>query len=255
VEWVKRRAGLLLGSGLVLGLGWTAAVTASMPDWYDPSEACRLKLGGYDDPGGSAEVHTGWFPPSASCDFGNGPVQYMSTTRSVLLSVGGVLILIVLVTGLVLTVRRFTSAPGVTTTADGVNLRRRMINQLTFGALDVAVVVAVLTFCNAAAIIFGGLPGGILFAIATIAGLSALGVVLDRHLGPLPSTTLDSRRRGAVAGVTVFGVIFVATALTGQLPFFRLWSVPVGAIAYAAVVAVQWSRQRANKASPAQYSG
>jgi hypothetical protein len=47
----------------------------------------------------------------------------------------------------------------------------------------------------------------------------------------------------------------VATALTGQLPFFRLWFVPVGAIAYAAVVAVQWSRQRTNKASPAQYSG
>lgn len=201
---MKRRAGLLLGSGLVLGLGWTAAVTLSMPDWYDPSEACTRKVGGYENTGG-AEVHTGWFPLSASCDFGNGPVQYMSTTRSVVLSIVGVLILIVLVTGLVQTVKRFSGEPGVTTTAEGVNLRRRMINQLTFGALDVGVVVAVLTFFNAAAIIFGGLPGGILFAIASIAGLSALGVVLDRHLGPLPSTTLDSRRRAAVLRVVLRG--------------------------------------------------
>ena len=52
----------------------------------------------------------------------------------------------------------------------------------------------------------------------------------------------------------MFGVIFAATAFTGQLPFFRLWSVPLGAIAYAAVAAVQWSRVP-NEASPAQYSG
>ena len=242
MEWMRRRAGSLLGSGLVLGLGWTAAVTTSMPSWYDPSEACALKVGGYDNPGGKADVHTRWFPPAASCDFGNGEVQYMSTTRSTVLSIVGVLILIVLVTGLVLTVRRFAGAPGVIRPAEGVGLRRRKLNQLTFGAVDVGIAVAVLAFLNAAAIIFGGLPAGILFALAAIVGLSALGVVLDRHLGPLPGTTLDSRRRGTVAGVTVFGVIFVATALSGQLPFFRLWSVPLGAVAYVAIAAVQWSR-------------
>lgn len=254
MEWVKRRAGSLLALGLVLALGWTVAVTVSQPSWYDPSEACALKVGNYDNPGHKADVHTSWFPPAASCDFGNGPVQYMSTTRSVVLSIIGVLVAVVLVTGLILTVRRFSATPGVVTAAEGVDLRRRKRNQLTFGALDVGVVVAVLTFFNAAAIIFGSLPGGILFVIASIAGLSALGVVLDRHMGPLPSTTLDSRRRGAVAGVWVFGVIFAATALSGQLPFFRLWAVPVGAVAYAVVVAVQWSRAPAKQTSQAQYS-
>jgi len=255
MDMVRRRAGSLLAVALILALGWTAAVTLSMPNWYDPSEACALKAGGYDDVG-TAIVHTRWFPPAASCDFGGGDVRrYMSTTRSVAFSVVGVLILVVLVTGLMLTVRRFASStPGVVRAADGVNLRRRKVNQLTFGAFDMAVAIAVVTFFNAAAIVFGGLPGGLLFAVASITALSALGVVLDRHLGPLPSTALNSRRRGTVAGATVFGVIFAATALSGQLPFFRLWAVPVGGIAYAVVGFVQWSRVP-SKASQAQYSG
>jgi hypothetical protein len=243
VGWVKRRAGLVLAVGLLLGLGWTAAVTTSMPNWFDPSEACALKLGGHDNPGGSAEVHTRWFPPAASCDFGDGDVrQYISTTRSTVLAVLGVLILVVLVSGLVLTVRRLTGAPGELRGAEDVDLRRRKFNQFAFGALDVLVVGAVLTFFNAAAVIFGGIPGGILFIVASIAGLSALGVALDRHTGPLPSTALDSRRRGTVAGATVFAVIFAATALTGQLPFFRLWSAPLAAVMYVVIAAVQWSR-------------
>ena len=254
MEWVKRRAGSLLAAGLVLALGWTAAVTTSQPNWLDPSEDCARKVGGYDGLDGTADVHTRWFPPAASCAFGHGEVQYLSTARSVVLSVAGVLIAVILLTGLALTVRRFSGEPGPLRPADK-DLRRRKFNQLTFGAVDVALSVAVLTFFNAAAIVFGGLPGGILFSLASIAGLSALGVVLDGHLGPLPSTALDSRRRGTVAGAAVYGVIFVATALSGQLPFLRLWSVPLGGVAYAAIVAVQWSRPTARKPSPAEYSG
>jgi hypothetical protein len=243
-----------LALGLVLGLGWTGAVTISQPNWFDPSEACAKKVGSYDDLGNSAEVHTSWFPPSATCDFGHGAVQYMSTTRSVVLSIIGVISLVVLVTGLVLTVRRFSGEPGPLRPAD-IDLKRRRRNQLTFGALDIGLAVAVLTFFNAAAIVLGGLPGGILCILASLAGLGALGVVLDQHMGPLPSTELDSRRRGTIAGITVYGVIFAATALSGQLPFLRLWAVPLGAVAYAAIVALQWSRQESRKASQAQYSG
>jgi hypothetical protein len=199
------------------------------------------------------DVHTSWFPPTATCDFGDGPVKYMSTTTSVILSVVGVLSLVVLLTGLVLTVRRFSGDPGRLRPADDKNLKCRRLTHLAFGAVDVGVAIAPLSFLNATAIVFGGLPGGVICVLASLAGLSALGVALDRHMGPLPSTELESRRRGAIAGITVYGVIFVATALSGQLPFIRLWAVPLGAIAYAAIVAVQWSR--ANKASQVQYSG
>ncbi len=228
--WVTRRAGLVLAIGLLLGLGWTAVVTTSTPNWFDPSDAC-------------AELHTSWIPPRASCDYGNGDVrQYISTTRSVVLSITGLIILAVIATSLILVVRRLSGDPGPTRTADGVDLRRRKFTQLAFGALDVLVVGAVLTFFNAAAVIFGGIPGGILFIITSIAGLSALGVTLDRQTGPLPSTALDSRRRGTTAGATVFAVIFAATALTGQLPFFRLWSAPLAAVTYVVIAAWQWSR-------------
>ncbi|WP_406051595.1 hypothetical protein [Kribbella sp. NBC_00889] len=241
MQWLRRQAGLLLGLGLVCGLGWAIAVSTAMPSWFDPSEACEKKLHG----GSTTEVHTSWFPPSASCDFGGGDVrQYMSTTRSTVLSVVGVLILVVLVTGLVLTIKRLSGDPGPTRRAEGVDLRRRRRNQLTFGALDVLVAVAVLVFFNAVAIVLGEIVGGVLFVVTTIAGLSALCTALDRHMGPLPSTALESRRRGTITGATLFGVIFTATAVTGQLPFFRLWAAPLAAITYSAVVHLQWSRQR-----------
>ncbi len=241
MEWIRRRAGTLLGLGLVLALGWTGVVSTSMPSWWDPDEACAVRFGGADS--SNVDVHTGWFPPRASCDFGNGNVQdFISPARSAVLSVVGVLILVVLIAGLILTVRRLTGEPGPLRTADDVDLGKRRMSHLTFGALDMAVVVAVVTAANAFAIILGDLPGGIVFAVAAMTGLSALSVVLDRHLGPLPTTALESRRRGTVAGLTVFAVIFAATAVTGQMPFFRLWSVPLAAITYAVVAAVQWSR-------------
>jgi hypothetical protein len=242
MERIRRRAGTLLGVGLVLSLGWAVAVTASIPNWFDPSAACAVGLGVPDSSG--VEVRTRWFPPAATCDFGGDVRRFISPTTSAVLSVLGVLILVVVITGLVLTVRRLSGEPGPLRVVDGIDLGRRRMNHLTFGAFDIAVGLAVLTAANVLAIVFGGLPGGVVFAGAAIIGLSALAVVLDRHTGPLPSTALDSRRRGTVAGLVVFGVIFAATAAAGQLPFFRLWSVPVGAITYAVVTAVQWSRLR-----------
>jgi len=248
VDWVRRRAGSLLGLGLIGGLVWTAAVTLSMPSWYDPGESCARKVHAVD-----AIPRTSWFPPSASCVSGDEVRQYMSTTRSVVLSVIGVLLLILIATSLILTVRRLGGEPGPIRTG-GDDLKRRRRSHLAFGALDMAVAFAFVTFLNAVAIVLGGLPGGILFIVTTLVGLSAFGAVLDRHLGPLPSSALESRRRGTVAGLSTYGVVFAATAVSGQLPFFRFWAVPLAAVGYAVIAAVQWSRVRgpAEPANPAE---
>jgi hypothetical protein len=220
---------------LIGGLVWTTVVTLSMPGWYAPGEDCARKVGAVD-----AVARTSWFPPSASCVSGDEVRQYMSPTRSVVLSVVGVLLLLLIATGLILTVRRLTGEPGPIRTGDNVKRRRRL--HLTFGALDVGVAFAFVTFLNAVAIVFGGLPGAILFILTALVGLSAFGTMLDRHMGPLPSSALESRRRGTVAGLATFGIVFAATAVSGQLPFFRFWAVPLSAIAYAAIAATQWSR-------------
>lgn len=237
MDWVRRRAGSLLGLGLIGGLVWTTVVTLSSPGWYDPGEDCARKLGV-----GDGVVRTSWFPPSASCVSGGEVHQYMSTTRSVVLSVVGVLLLVLLVTGLILTVQRLTGDPGPIRTAADADVKRRRRSHLMWGALDMGVAFAVVTFLSVAGIVFGGLPGGILSIVATLAGVSGFGTLLDRHLGPLPSNALDSRRRGTIAGISTYGVVFAATAVSGQLPFFRFWAVPLGAVAYAVIVAVQWTR-------------
>ncbi|HET6739976.1 MAG TPA: hypothetical protein VFH76_13610 [Kribbella sp.] len=237
MDWVRRRAGSLLGLGLIGGLVWTTVVTLSSPGWYDPGEDCARKLGV-----GDGVVRTSWFPPSASCVSGGEVHQYMSTTRSVVLSVVGVLLLVLLVTGLILTVQRLTGDPGPVRPAADADLKRRRRSHLMWGALDMGIAFAVVTFLSVAGIVFGGLPGGILSIVATLAGLSGFGTLLDRHMGPLPSSALASRRRGTVAGISTYGVVFAATAVSGQLPFFRFWAVPLAAVAYAVIVAVQWSR-------------
>ncbi|MGW7683649.1 hypothetical protein ACWGID_23130 [Kribbella sp. NPDC054772] len=247
---MRRRAGWLLGLGLAGGLVWTTVVTLSMPGWFDPTADCAKRFVGET---GDAVVRTGWFPPSASCVYGDHVRQYMSTTRSVVLSITGVLLLVVIVAGLIVTVRRLRGDAGPIRPVGTVDLRKRQINHLLFGALDALIVFAVLTFLNAAAIVFGGLPGGVLFIVTALAGLSGFGVTLDRHMGPLPSSALDSRRRGTIAGVATFAVVFVATAVTGQLPFFRFWAAPLAAIAYVVIAAVQWSRAT-NTATQVQHS-
>jgi hypothetical protein len=241
----------LLGLGLAGGLVWTTVVTLSMPGWFDPTADCTHKFVGETR---DVVVRTSWFPPSASCVYGDEVRQYMSTARSVVLSITGVLLLVVIAAGLILTVRRLSGEAGPIRPVGTVDLRRRRRNHLLFGALDVAIAFAVLTFLNAAALVFGGLPGGVLFIVTALAGLSGFGVTLDRHMGPLPSSALECRRRGTIAGVATFAVVFVATAVTGQLPFFRLWAVPLAGIAYAVIAGEQWSRAT-NNATQVPHSG
>jgi hypothetical protein len=251
VEWARRRAGSLLGFGLFGGLLWATVVGLSMPSWFEPDESCARKFPGLDrDP---SAIRTNWFPPSASCVYGDEVRPYMSTARSVVLSVIGVLLLVMLVTGLVLTVRRLRGDAGPLRTADGIDLRQRRRSHLMFGALDMGVALAVLGFVGMLAIVFGGVPGVILFVVAALVGLSAFGAVLDRHMGPLPGTARDSRRRGTAAGLATLAVAVAATVLLSEALVSLFWAVPLGAIAYAAIAAVQWSL--ASRASRVRCSG
>ncbi|WP_350281392.1 hypothetical protein [Kribbella sp. HUAS MG21] len=239
MEWVRRRAGSLLGFGLLGGFVWATVVGLSMPSWFEPDESCARKFPGSDRD--VSAIRTSWFPPSASCVYGDQVRPYLSPARSVVLSVIGVLLLIVLVTGLVLTVRRLRGDTGPLRTADGIDLGHRRRSHLMFGALDMGVALALLGFAGLLAIVFGGVPGVILFAVSALVGLSAFGTLLDQHMGPLPGTARDSRRRGTVAGLATLLVAAAATVLLHTAVRSMFWAVPLGAIAYAAIVAVQWS--------------
>ena len=100
----------MLAVGLVLGLGWTGGVSTSMPGWWDPDEACTLRFGGADS--SSVDVGPGGFRRGRAAISGRNVQDFISPTKSAVLSVIGVLILVVLVAGLILTVRRLTGEPG-----------------------------------------------------------------------------------------------------------------------------------------------
>ncbi|NIK57004.1 hypothetical protein [Kribbella shirazensis] len=249
MDWARRRAGSLLGFGLVGGLVWATVVGLSMPSWFEPDTSCARKFVGAGDIRG---IRTSWFPPSASCVYADQVRPYMSTARSVVLSVLGVLLLVMIVTGLILTVRRLLGDAGPSRTADGVDLRHRRRSHLIFGALDMGVAFVVLWFLSALVFV-AGVPGGLVFVVVVLVGLSAFGTLLDRHMGPLPSTARDSRRRGTVAGLASLTVVVAATAGWSYLPYFELWVVLLSALTYAAVVALQWSR--VSKANRVRCSG
>ncbi|MFG1910702.1 hypothetical protein [Kribbella sp. NPDC048928] len=178
--------------------------------------------------------------------YGDDVREYMSTTRSVILTVVGVLLLGLIVVGLIRTVRRRDSGDGSVSTADGTDLALRRRSHLMFGALGIGGVLVVLTFVGWVAIVFGALPGTALFAVAALVGLSAFGTLLDRRLGPLPTTARASRRRGTVAGLTTFAMVLAANVafVWAYVPLSWLWAVLLGAITYAVVAAAQWSRVR-----------
>ncbi|MEU8226955.1 hypothetical protein [Kribbella sp. NPDC048915] len=237
--------------GLVGGLAWSVVATVSMPNGLVPGESCARKVGL-----GDAYARTSYFPPSAQCVGADEVREYMSPPLSAILSVVGVILLLVIAVGLILTAQRLTGDPGPVRAGEGIDLKRRRRSHLLFGALDLAAVFAIVMILSVMMVVLGGAPGGLLFVLTSLVGLSALGTVLDRHTGPLPSSARESLRRGTIAGVTTYGVVFAATAVTGQLPFFRFWSIPLAAITYVVIAARQWSKvSRVSTASRAQYSG
>lgn len=241
MDLVRRRAGSLLVLGLVSMLGWSLAVSASMPSWFDPDYDCARNFPVQDSHG--LKIHTQWLPPKAVCDFGDGKVRdFISPTRSNVLMIVFVVTALVTLLGLYLVIRRLFEPAGIVRSAEAVNLRARQRKQLSNGGLATLIIAALYCAGNVASLFLAGPPGGIVMAVAAAAALSAAAATIDRHTGPLPSTALASRRRGTAVGLGSFAVIIAAPALTGQLPFFQLWVAPVAAVAYVLLTTMQWSR-------------
>ncbi len=238
---VRRRAGSVLVLGLLSMLGWSLAVSASMPSWFDPDYDCAKTFPVVDADG--VRITTQWLPPRAVCDFGNGELrQFISPTRSTVLTIILVLTAALTAFGLYLVTRRLLEPPGILRSAEAVNLRSRQLRHLGIGGGLMLLLLACFTVANIFAAVLGGPPGAMILAVATAVGLAALASTLDRIHGPLPSTARDSRRRGTAVGLAAFATIFVTTVASGDFPFYRIWVAPVGAVAYLVVIALQWSR-------------
>lgn len=250
MDLVRRRAGSVLVLGLLSMLGWSLAVSASMPSWFDPDYDCAKAFPGVDD-GDGVRHSTQWLPPHAVCDFGGGEVrQFISPTRSTVLTIIFVLTTALTAFGLYLVIRRLTDPPGILRSAEAVNLRSRQLRHLGIGGGLMLLVLATYTVANVFAAILGGPPGAMILAVAVAIGLAALAAALDRGHGPLPSTARDSRRRGTVVGLSTFAAIFVATVASGSFPFYRIWIAPVGAVAYLVLTGLQWSRSSRTDREP-----
>jgi hypothetical protein len=242
MDLVRRRAGWLLAVGLLALTVWTIVVSFLMPNWFDTDEDCATTFDRPDS--GGIEVVTHWFPPTATCDFGGGDVRNLiSPTTTILLMIAMVLIAAASGVGLYFTVRRYFEPAGVVRSAEGIDLKARLVAQLASGTVLFVLAIGVYTGASAFAILLGGAAGGIIFGFVGLIMVAGLGTGLDRQVGPLPSTELASRRRGAAAGLITFGVLFVATAVTGRMPFFRIWAVPLGAVVYVLVVLIQWLKR------------
>jgi hypothetical protein len=236
----------LLPVGLLAAMVWSVAVSVSMPSWFDPSEDCALTAGrdGHGASGSAGiDIETSWFPPRARCDFGSGePYHFISPTRSAVLTVLGVVVALAVAAGLVLAVRSLFEPARVIRAAEAVDLRRRRIAHLFTAAFVGAVTVGAFLVALVIAVFLAGPPGVITMLIALLTGLSAVATAIDRAHGPLPSTPIQSRRRGTVAAVVT--LLVIAAAGARSLPTPGIWLAAVGATAYVLVVAVQWVRPR-----------
>ncbi|GAA3549884.1 hypothetical protein GCM10022235_16870 [Kribbella ginsengisoli] len=238
---LTRRAGSVLALGLVAMLGWSLAVSASMPSWYDPDRDCQQAFPLAE--GNGLRITSSWLPPHATCDFGDGELhQFISPTRSTVLTIVFALTAALTLAGLYFVLRRLTAPAGILRSAEAVDLRGRQLRHLGAGAFLTLLVVGLFAGANVFAAFLGGPPGMLIVALTAIAALSAVAAALDRQLGPLPSTARDSQRRGAVVGCVTIATVFFITAASGNFPFYRIWVAPVGAITYLLVVTVQWSR-------------
>lgn len=256
MDQLRRRAGSLLALGLVSMLGWSVAVSASMPSWFDPDRDCAQAFPLAE--GDGLRISTQWLPPHAACDFGDGELhQFISPNRSTVLTIIFVLTAALTLFGLYFVLRRLTTDPaGLLRSAEAVNLRSRQLRHLGIGAFVALLIVALFAGANVFAAFMAGPPGMLIIALTATAALSAVAAALDRELGLLPSTPRDSYRRGAVVGCTTIATVFVVTVASGNFPFYRIWVAPVGAVTYGLVVCLQWSRRtRVVRTGPARVLG
>jgi hypothetical protein len=230
-------------------LGWSLAVSASMPSWYDPDRDCAQAFPLAT--GDGLRISTQWLPPRAACVYGDNEAhQFISPTRSTVLTIVFGLTAALTVFGLYFVIRRLVDTPGLLRSAEAVNLRARQLRHLGIGGGLTLLIVAVYTGANVFAAFLAGPPGMLIMAITAAISLAAVAAALDREHGPLPSTPRDSRRRGTVVGLGTFATVFVVTVASGNFPFYQLWVAPVGAIAYLVLTGLQWSRSSRTDREP-----
>ncbi|WP_143465644.1 hypothetical protein [Kribbella sp. ALI-6-A] len=226
----------LLILGLPASMAWSLVVADSLPHWFDPSEDCAGTAG--DAAEGGARVHTSWFPPSATCDFGDGRVyDYMSQTRTTVFTVIGVLVALVVAAGMVLWVRSLFRTGGAIRSPEAINLRQRKFAHLTSALAIGALGSGALTFLVLLSLLVGGPPGMISASLIGFVGLAAIASAVDRSVGPLPSTAGQPGRRGASAAL----LVVLSAAIAPKFPEPQLLSVAFSAGVYVLTVVVQWS--------------
>lgn len=241
----------LLSLGLLAAMAWTITVTMSTPSWFDPSEDCAQTAGLGGDYG--IKVTNQWLPPRSTCHFGNGQVyEFISPTRTVVLTVLAALIALAVVTGLVLATKRLFETGGVIRSDEAINLRKRRASHLATAAITGCVAISVYAVACVFLLFLGGIPGVVVGLLSAFLLLAALASALDRSYGPLPSTRARSRRRGTAAAAITFVAVSLAAALqissakpgpwSVAFPSLLLRAALVAAVVLPIVVAVQWAR-------------
>ncbi|HET6298169.1 MAG TPA: hypothetical protein VFG33_32630 [Kribbella sp.] len=241
----------LLSLGLLAAMAWTITVTMSTPNWFDPSEDCARIAGLGGDYGIS--VTNQWLPPRSTCHFGNGQVyEFISPTRSSVLTVLAVLIALAVAIGLVLATKCLFETGGVIRSDEAIDLRKRRITHLVTAAFAGGVAIGVYAVVGVFFIFLGGIPGVVLALLSDFLVLAVLVSALDRSYGPLPSTRARSRRRGTAAAAITFAAVSLAAAqqITSSepgpwsvaFPSLLLRAMLVAAVVLPIVVAVQWAR-------------
>ncbi|GAA1549250.1 hypothetical protein [Kribbella lupini] len=229
----------LLLLGLPASMAWSVVVNFSMPSWFDPGEDCALTLGRASSAG--ATVRESWFPPRATCDFGDGQVyDFVSPARTVVLTVTGVLIALVLAVGLVLWVKSLFQQDEAPHSQDSVDLRQRRFAHLTSALVLGALGTGALLCLVVVGLVFGGPPGILTAVLGGAVGLAAAAGALDRSVGPLPSTAAQSRRRGAFA--TAILLVCTAIGIVPRFPVPQFGILVLAAALFAVTVLIQWSR-------------
>jgi hypothetical protein len=231
--------------GLPASMAWSVVVTAQMPDWFEPSEDCALIAGRASSAG--VTVHETWFPPRATCDFGNGNThQLISSAETAILTVLGVLIALAVIIGLTRWIKSLLTKDNTQRQTEGIDLRQRRFAHLTSALVLGALGTGALLCLVVVGLVFGGPPGIVSAVLIGTVGLAAAAGALDRSVGPLPSTAAQSRRRGAFA--TTIMLVCTVIGVVPRFPVPQFGILVLAAALFAVTVLIQWSRA-ANQAN------
>jgi hypothetical protein len=212
-------------AGLAGCLVWSVVVEMAMPSWFDLDDSCP----------GATRADTSYFPPSASCRYKDGhSLAYISTAKTVVLTVILVLLAAMTLTALAILSRRLlrenAAAPA----------RPHPVRHVLGAAALGLVTCAVARFCVLAGLFLGGPPGGITtFVLIFLCATGAAGALESAY-------ALGSRRRatfltGAGLAATVALVLATWDSYAGNNTLLGpAWTIPACGAIFALIAAAQW---------------